>query len=58
VELSFHALATLVHFGFVEILRLFSRHAVGHIRFVGGTRIKLYQFGTQPRMEDKLLKSS
>jgi transposase len=31
-----------------EILRLLSRHAVGRVRFVDGTHIKLHQFGTNP----------
>src|ERR1700683_1920400 len=31
-----------------EILRVLSRHAVGRIRFVDGSHIKLYQFGTNP----------
>ncbi len=31
-----------------EILRLLSRHAVGRIRFVDGSHIKLHQFGTNP----------
>jgi transposase len=31
-----------------EILRLLSRHAVGRVRFVDGSHIKLHQFGTNP----------
>ena len=31
-----------------EILRLLSRHAVGCVRFVDGSHIKLHQFGTNP----------
>jgi transposase len=31
-----------------EILRLLSQHAVGRIRFVDGSHIKLHQFGTNP----------
>jgi len=31
-----------------EILRLLSRHAVGCVRFIGGSHIKLHQFGTNP----------
>jgi len=31
-----------------EILRLLSRHAVGRIRFIDGSHIKLHQFGTNP----------
>jgi transposase len=31
-----------------EILRLLSQHAVGHVRFVDGSHIKLHQFGTNP----------
>jgi len=31
-----------------EVLRLLSRHAVGRVRFVDGSHIKLHQFGTNP----------
>jgi transposase len=31
-----------------EILQLLSRHAVGRVRFVDGSHIKLHQFGTNP----------
>jgi transposase len=31
-----------------EILRLLSRHAVGRVRFIDGSHIKLHQFGTNP----------
>ena len=31
-----------------EILRLLSRHAIGRVRFVDGSHIKLHQFGTNP----------
>lgn len=31
-----------------EILRLLSRHAVGRVRFVDGSHIKLHQFGANP----------
>ena len=31
-----------------EILRLLSQHAVGHVRFVDSSHIKLHQFGTNP----------
>jgi len=31
-----------------EILHLLSRHAVGRVRFVDGSHIKLHQFGTNP----------
>src|SRR5271154_6267852 len=31
-----------------EILRLLSLHAVGRVRFVDGSHIKLHQFGTNP----------
>jgi transposase len=31
-----------------EILRLLSQHAIGCIRFVDGSHIKLHQFGTNP----------
>ena len=31
-----------------EILRLLSRHAIGRVRFVDGSHIKLHQFGANP----------